>query len=95
MACVMMEAKIMKYHVFSGYVAEIWQKIKIELSFLTDILLPEQVKMNQKASSYCSPICTLLSYIGLAHLLFASFPTSFEKARKMDTPSTHDLVVGF
>ena len=24
----------------------------------------------------------LLSYIGLAHLLFASFPTSFEKARK-------------
>ena len=28
----------MKYHVLSGNVAEIWQKIKIQLSFLTDIL---------------------------------------------------------
>ena len=38
MTCGMMEAKIMKYiHVFSGNVAEIWQKIKIQLSFLTHI----------------------------------------------------------
>ena len=51
MACGMMETKIMKYHVLSGCIAEIWQKIKIQLSFLTDILLPEQVKMIKKAGS--------------------------------------------
>ena len=38
MTCGMMEAKIMKYiHVLSGNVGEIWQKIKIQLSFLTHI----------------------------------------------------------
>ena len=35
-----MEAKIMQYHVLLLS----FQKIKIELSFFTDILLPEQVK---------------------------------------------------
>ena len=29
---------------FHGLFAKFWQKIKIELSFFTDILLPEQVK---------------------------------------------------
>ena len=40
----MMEAKIMKYHFLHGLLAKFWQKIKIELSFFMDILLPEQVK---------------------------------------------------
>ena len=31
--------------------AKFWQKIKIKLSFLKDILLPEQVKSIQKAGS--------------------------------------------
>ena len=40
-----MEAKIMKYLMFvHDLLAKFWQKIKIELSFFTDILLPEQVE---------------------------------------------------
>ena len=39
------EAKIMKYSImfFHGLLGKFWQKIKIELIFSTDILLPEQV----------------------------------------------------
>ena len=50
------EAKIMKYHVH-GLSGKFCHKIKIELSFFTDILLTEQVKklvysINESAHFY-------------------------------------------
>ena len=42
-------------------------------------------RTSEKAGSECSGICTFLSNIGLAHLLFASFPPVSKKQEKFYT----------
>ena len=56
---------------FYGLLERFCQKIKIEMSFFTDILLSEQVK---KLIYSVNESAHFLPDIGLAHFSFASFP---------------------
>ena len=72
---------------FHGLLGKFLHKIKIELSFLKDILLPEQVKklvhsVNKSAHD-----------IGLAHLLFVSFPPVSKIREKLTLYHLHTLYI--
>ena len=88
-----MEAKIMKYHILSGYVdkslAEGHSIFKIKLSFLTDILLQFKKLIHSVNSPFLSSII---------HILFASYPPVSKRQGKQIFalhPSTRDLAGGF
>ena len=85
MTCGMMEAKIMKYiHVLSWNVAEIWQKIKIQLSFLTHIF----TRAGENGSKSLFIMFTHLHLLILhrrSSSFFCQFSHQFQKREKMYT----------
>ena len=90
----MMEAKMMKYHLLSWSIGKILEEDQDRAELLYRYTI---TRTSEKAGSLCSRICNFLSNIGLAHLLFTSFPPVFKKARKIlyTLPPTHDLAIGF